>query len=206
MTDYYHNNYKEYHEKTFSIDPSSFLEPFVKRLAPGASVLDVGCGSGRDLLWLKRRGFDVTGFERSPGLAALARENSGCKVIEGDFERFDFSSLSFNAFLASGSLVHVPHERLPAVISSITKSLSRQKSSSHHETSWSQFHKGGSAYISLKQGQGTRTDEDGRVFYFWSDEVLRNLFDNQGFKVIDCSRSASAVNSKDLWLGYVMRR
>jgi len=31
----------------------------------------VGCGSGRDLLWLKNRGFKVIGFERPKGLAEL---------------------------------------------------------------------------------------------------------------------------------------
>ena len=54
MPDYYQKNYKTYHEKTFSIDPSSFLDPFAKRLPGDAFVLDVGCGSGRDLLWMKK--------------------------------------------------------------------------------------------------------------------------------------------------------
>ena len=75
MPDYYQENYKAYHEKTFSIDPSSFLEPLARRLPPEAFILDVGCGSGRDLMWMAKRGFEVIGFERSPGLAELAREN-----------------------------------------------------------------------------------------------------------------------------------
>ena len=97
MKDFYSENYKLYHERTFSIDPSLFLEPLIKVLPRGAYILDVGCGSGRDLLWLKERGFKVMGFERSEGLAELARKNSGCEVIEGDFETFDFSLLSFDA-------------------------------------------------------------------------------------------------------------
>jgi len=75
MPDFYQENYKSYHEKTFLIDPSSFLEPLARRLPPEAFILDVGCGSGRDLVWMKKRGFEVIGFERSPGLAELAREN-----------------------------------------------------------------------------------------------------------------------------------
>jgi len=74
MSDFYQKNYKAYHEKTFSIDPSSFLEPLARRLPAEAFILDVGCGSGRDLLWMKKRGFDVIGFERSPELAELAIE------------------------------------------------------------------------------------------------------------------------------------
>ena len=52
MKDYYQKKYKSYHEKTFEIDPSDFLSPLAERLTAGAVVLDVGCGSGRDLLGL----------------------------------------------------------------------------------------------------------------------------------------------------------
>jgi len=98
MSDYYQKNYNAYHEKTFSIDPTSFLAPLAQRLPAEAFVLDVGCGSGRDLLWMKKRGFDVIGFERSPGLAELARDNVGCEVIQGDFETYDFSSIVSRVF------------------------------------------------------------------------------------------------------------
>jgi SAM-dependent methyltransferase len=98
MPDFYQKNYKVYHEKTFSIDPSSFLEPLARRLPAEAFILDVGCGGGRDLLWMKKRGFDVIGFERSPGLAELARDNVGYEVIEGDFETYDFNSIVSRLF------------------------------------------------------------------------------------------------------------
>ncbi|MEA1948102.1 MAG: class I SAM-dependent methyltransferase [Thermodesulfobacteriota bacterium] len=111
MPDYYQKNFKTYHQKTFSIDPSSFLEPLAQRLPAEAFILDVGCGSGRDLLWMKKRGFDVIGFERSPGLAELARDNAACEVIEGDFETYDFDSILVDGMMTIGALVHVPHER-----------------------------------------------------------------------------------------------
>ncbi|MBW1940925.1 MAG: methyltransferase domain-containing protein [Deltaproteobacteria bacterium] len=117
--DYYQTHYREYHQRTFSIDPSSYLEPFAGRLAPRCRILDIGCGSGRDLLWLKGKGFEVSGFESSPGLAGIARKMTECTVIEGDFELYDFSGLSTDAILASGSLVHLPHHRLSQVIQRI---------------------------------------------------------------------------------------
>ena len=88
---YYNENHKEYFDRTFSLDPSSFLAPLAERLSNGAMVLDVGCGSGRDLLWFKKKGFEVIGFEGSAGLAELAREHSGVEVIEGDFDTYDFN-------------------------------------------------------------------------------------------------------------------
>ena len=189
MTDFYHTNYKEYDKRTFSIDPSPFLIPFLHVIPSGASILDIGCASGRDLVWFKNKGFTVTGFEKSPGLANLARKNAQCDVIEGDFEVYDFSFLSFDGIVASGALVHVPHDRIPDVIRNISRALVQN----------------GFFYISLKKGKGTKTDETGRTFYLWRDGDLRKIFDGLGFEVLNFQSSESVMNSKDVWIGYVLR-
>ena len=120
MIDYYQQNFRTYHEKTFFVDSASFLTPFAEKLKPGATILDIGCGSGRDLLWLKKRGFKVIGFDSSPGLASLAGKNASCEVIEGDFETFDFSGLQADGLLFSGSLVHIEHDKLASLLENIT--------------------------------------------------------------------------------------
>ena len=188
MSDYYQKKYKAYHEKTFSIDPSSFLAPLAQRLPPDAFVLDVGFGSGRDLLWMKKRGFDVIGFERSPGLAEFARDNVGCEVVEADFETYDFSSILVDAVMLVGALVHVPHERFSDVFQNIASAIPEN----------------GSVLITLKQGSGDLTDPDGRIFYLWKDPKARELFDTLGFKVCDFSTSVSKTGSGDLWMSYVL--
>jgi len=68
MENYYQQNFDAYHQRTFHIDPKSFLSPLEMRLSKGAAILDVGCGSGRDLLWFKERGYEVTGFEKNKGM------------------------------------------------------------------------------------------------------------------------------------------
>ncbi len=123
MKDFYSANYKEYSGRTFSIDPSGFLSPLAAKLTPGAFILDIGCGSGRDLLWLKNRGFSVTGLEGSPEMAGLARKNSGCGVSEGDFTSYDFSTIRADAVILIGALVHIPHSDFAAVLRRIAEAL-----------------------------------------------------------------------------------
>ena len=188
--DYYKENYKEYFDRTFSLDPSSFLAPVAERLSSGAMVLDVGCGSGRDLLWFKKKGFEVIGFEGSACLAELAREHSGVEVIEGDFDTYDFSFISADAIIASGSLVHVQHERLADILQNIVQALEKH----------------GIFYVSLKQGEGTKTDDLERPFYYWKDEELREVFESLDFKVLDSYQNKSIANSDDVWLSYILRR
>ena len=188
MQDFYRRHYKAYHQKTFHIDPSSFLEPLIRHLTPGDTLLDVGCGSGRDLLWFKEHGIKVTGFERSEGLAALARKYVGCEIVEGDLEHFDFSKQTFDAILLCGSLVHIPHAQLEAVFRSVMSGLGE----------------GGKALVSLKEGKGSSISGDDRVFYLWQNKDLGDIFSRHGFSVLECQRGVSKVNSSDTWLSYVL--
>ncbi len=189
MTDFYQKNFQEYHQRTFFIDPSSFLSPLARRLAPGSRILDVGCGSGRDMLWFKERGFRPTGFERSPGLAELARKNTGCDVADGDFETCDFSQFSSDAIVLAGSLVHIPHEKLETIFMKIIQGLCPN----------------GWMLVTLKQGTGTRSDSHDRVFYLWRNSVLREFFTSKGFHVADVFQQSSAVGTGEIWLGYALQ-
>ena len=200
VKDYYQTHCREYFEKTFHVDPSFFLERFARYLPSGSHILDVGSGSGRDLLWLKNKGFTVTGFERSLGLVELARRNTGCPVIESDFEIFNFSALTVDAILMCGSLVHVSYDRFDKVLGKIIQALPQKKQNPDSE-----YQLFGIIYISLKEGKGALDDPDGRTFYLWQDSMLRALFDQQGFVILDFLRSMSADGKGKSWLGYVLR-
>jgi SAM-dependent methyltransferase len=65
-------------------------------LAPGARILDVGCGPGRHAHALGRRGFEVVGVDISERFVALARENAPAGAAVR-FERADARALSFEA-------------------------------------------------------------------------------------------------------------
>jgi SAM-dependent methyltransferase len=62
-------------------------------LAPGASILDVGCGTGRHSIELARRGYTLTGIDLSAQMlaqAAAAAKASGVQVewVRADATRF----------------------------------------------------------------------------------------------------------------------
>jgi SAM-dependent methyltransferase len=177
-----------YHAQTFPLDPAPFLDPLTRHVPAPALVLDVGCGSGRDLLWLKQRGYDVLGLERSPGLADLARTHAGCEVLCEDFDVFDFTTLSVDAVILIGALVHVPRDRFPAALARIVQALKP----------------GGHLLLTMKQGEGTSMAKDGRVFVLWWDQELRGVFAEMGLAVVEAFTNASALGTGEVWLGYVL--
>jgi SAM-dependent methyltransferase len=187
--DYYDIQYQKYFEKTITIDPSLFLSLVTNRLDEGAAILDIGCGSGRDMLWLRQRGFRPTGFEKSAGLAALARMHSGCPVMEGDFSVFNFSDFQFDAVLLIGAFVHLRHAELAAHLVRVGKAIRVD----------------GLLYLSLKEGTGCSETEDSRVYSLWRHEELEGLFESLKLTIIDFSRNESALDKKDVWLGYLLK-
>ncbi|MCP3890513.1 MAG: class I SAM-dependent methyltransferase [Desulfobulbaceae bacterium] len=189
MTDFYENNCEGYFGSTVDIEPDSFLCPLTDVLMPGVRVLDIGCGSGRDLRWLSERGFEPTGFERSPGLAAMARRHSLCSVIEGDFCSYDFSSLQFDALVLVGALVHLSRPELPVILRTICQSLVLS----------------GCVLLTLKEGIGSKAFNDGRIFTLWAREELEWIFADNNLEVVSFTRNVSKLRPDDVWLGYVLR-
>jgi mutator protein MutT len=186
--DYYDLHFQEYNDNTLNIDSEPFLSPLTNHLQQGSTVLDIGCGSGRDLLWLKNRGYVPTGFECSSNLARLARQNSGCPVIEGDFTRYVFSNLKFDALLLVGSLVHLHESEFPEVLTWISKGMKDT----------------GRMYLTLKEGDGLAQRPDGRLDILWRAEGLERIFCDHGFAVLESSQNISAMDTEDVWLGYLL--
>lgn len=84
------------------------LAAFAGALPPGASVLDIGCGSGmpvaRDLI---ASAFHVTGVDSSPALIALCRQHfPGCAWHVADMRALDLGR-RFDGLLAWHSLFHL---------------------------------------------------------------------------------------------------
>jgi len=98
--------------------PSPWIVRWVHLIAPGASVLDLACGSGRHLRWLAARGFRVTGVDRDRD--ALARSTGLAELIEADLESgpWPLEGRQFDAVIVTNYLWR---PLLPAIVDSVAE-------------------------------------------------------------------------------------
>jgi hypothetical protein len=123
-------------------------------------------------------------------LAELARKHAGCEVVVGDFESWNFSGNPVDGLLLVGALVHIPHEDVDRILCHITSGLVP----------------GGKALLTLKEGKGTSSAPDGRVFHLWQDSDLRGVLKGTGLEVVYYDRLVSAIREEDIWLTYVLEK
>lgn len=87
------------------------------------TILDFGCGPGRDLKVFVQRGHVAIGLEGSANLAAMARRYSGCEVWQQDFLKLELPAARFDGVFANASLFHVPSQALPRVLRELHATL-----------------------------------------------------------------------------------
>ncbi|MBL8521093.1 MAG: methyltransferase domain-containing protein [Betaproteobacteria bacterium] len=87
------------------------------------TILDFGCGPGRDLIDFTRRGHRAIGLDGSIALARMARAASGCDVLQQDFLALELPAAHFDGVFANATLQHVPTQVLPRVLSELHAAL-----------------------------------------------------------------------------------
>ena len=91
--------------------------------APPFTILDLGCGPGRDLKTLTGLGHIAIGLDGAARFAQMARAHSGCEVWEQDFLDLDLPAERFDGIFANASLFHVPRAELPRVLRQLRAAL-----------------------------------------------------------------------------------
>ena len=91
--------------------------------APPFTLLDLGCGPGRDLAAFTAMGHVAVGLEGAAKLAAMARAHSGCEVLEQDLLALALPGARFDGIFANAVLFHVPKQELPRVLRELRSAL-----------------------------------------------------------------------------------
>ncbi|MBH0778574.1 class I SAM-dependent methyltransferase [Nocardia bovistercoris] len=102
----------------------AMLDIFVEKVGAAGPVADLGCGPGRITRYLADRGLDVEGMDLSPRMIETAREqHPDLRFREGTIESLDFADGTLAGLLAWYSLIHLPPERMPGVLSEFARVL-----------------------------------------------------------------------------------
>lgn len=74
---------------------------------PAGLLLDVGCGSGKFLHRMRKRGWRVVGIDFDPQAIRQAREKYGITAYTGDLREIDLRERDFDAIVMNHAIEHV---------------------------------------------------------------------------------------------------
>ena len=183
-TGYYSTKAPVLAEKYGGVD-DLYSNMFKKWFPAGGKILDIGCGSGRDLATLMKSGFRVAGVDTSGEMinAAVKRypELAG-KISLSGLPALPGIEDTFNGVLCSAVLQHIPDSRLYESFRRIRELLKDE----------------GIFIVSFPvQYPGidseTNRDANGRVFYIRPQEKYRFLIERLGFSLIENSKQDDSL-------------
>ncbi len=109
-------------QDTLSEDMSEVYQPFLLRLPRNGTILDAGCGWGRDTLYFLKHGYRVVSFDPSEALCRAANLLLDRKIRNQDFESMDWDA-EFDGIWACDSLQAVPRHSIDSVFLKLSHAL-----------------------------------------------------------------------------------
>ena len=188
---YYSQHAQEFVSGTVQVDFKTTQERFLRYLKPKASILDFGCGSGRDSRYFAERGFAVTAVDGCAELVEIASSYTGLNVKQMLFQELS-EVCAYDGIWACASILHLPKAELVAVLKKLEAALKPE----------------GYLYVSFKYGdfEGLR---NGRYFTDMTEKSFEALLaEVSGLKLVDewVSGDVREGRSEEKWLNVILRK
>jgi ubiquinone/menaquinone biosynthesis C-methylase UbiE len=165
-----------YEEKTKDLGPIPERTRFMGMVKPHGTILDAGCGTGRDSAVFFENGFVVTGADLSGELLKIAKKKAPhVTFLQADLRDMPCQSNSFDGIWACASLLHLHYEEAEKVLKDFYSFLRTD----------------GTLFVFVKVGSGEHesfepsTPGIPRMFAFYDTERLTKAIKNAGFSVVD---------------------
>ncbi len=122
---HYEQRAEDFWQGTRDHDVSQNIDALLRHIKgePPFTILDLGCGPGRDLKRFTDRGHVAVGLDGAARFVAMAREYSGCEVLHQDFLALDLPPARFDGVFANAVLFHVPSRELTRVLRELHATL-----------------------------------------------------------------------------------
>jgi SAM-dependent methyltransferase len=154
------------------------------------TILDFGCGPGRDLRAFTDLGHVAIGLEGSAKFAEMACEQ-GFEIWEQDFLKLSLPDNSFDGVFANASLFHVPSQELPRVLRELGATLKP----------------GGVLFSSNPHGDNEEGWNSGRYCAYHDLEMWQKFMQGAGFiELTHYYRPEGLSREQQPWLASVWRR
>jgi trans-aconitate methyltransferase len=151
------------------------------------TILDFGCGPGRDLKYFKDLGHEAHGLDGCPEFCEMARSYAKTKVFHQNFIDVNLAPDFYNGIFANASLFHVPKNELTKLLMTFHKSLKEN----------------GVLFSSNPRGQGEDL-HGSRYANFMELEDYREIVETCGFKLIEhYYRPQNLPREQQPWLACV---
>jgi SAM-dependent methyltransferase len=123
--DYYDGHAEQFFKGTIDHDVSQNIDALLGAITatPPFTILDLGCGPGRDLKTFSALGHRAIGVDGAAHFVEMARAYSGCEVWQQDFVHLDLPPEMFDGIFANAALFHVPSRALPKVLDDLYAAL-----------------------------------------------------------------------------------
>ncbi len=190
---HYERNADSFWAGTKEHDVSQNIDALILAIGRPAplTILDLGCGPGRDLLAFKRLGHDVVGLDGCARFVEMARAQSGVTVWHQDFLDLALPRAAFDGVFANASLFHVPGAHLAKVASQVFETLKP----------------GGVLVASNPRGDESEGYNGERYGCYLDREGWGRVFEEAGFEEVrHYFRPDGKPRNEQPWIVFVVRR